>query len=587
MRPLLVIAAVLLLAACTVLKSNPEDAARALLVKFQQKVYADTSNTELFGLFKTDQSKESILSAVQVLRDAEYPAVHCMANFTEALVFVDSLGTRVEVPVSFSVDTLSVQSTQASAFTIWIEPVKNEYFITKLDAEQFYRDFLSIKNEVSWELDEQELLAHHQRYFRVAQRLLETFDTVVWVATYDERDYYYVAKQGWKLGTFGEASMAVVDSVGQEIIPFGYPQLGNPGIVEDYIVETRSINGYGYFDIRGKKELIEPNYLVLIPYFKDGIAALGQQPDGQIGWFNMSYQFQLGFPSAEVEKAYKTLAYIPESMEIKFENYTLMEPPTEANFGSGTFITPSYLVSAGIFEESYQNLSMDGTSYRAYIDAVEESHSFLETIGESFHAFVTTLKTRYLEGRQEFYTNSTISFLDQDGNVTTSVPVSSAEVSFRKIDEGLIEMKSPFESNDEFYYASPFDIDLPQYEYLSLANGTITRLESNRFYPFTKFVKIDSSYLQGTFTCLNPETEEIDTQDFVPNHILQDMRNEIFASYGYIFDDPATQERFSAQKNYQGSFNSIEQVLQIMSDIDRHNVEFLDKILGPFQEKST
>ncbi len=588
MRFLLPIASALLLTACTILKSSPEDGARELLVKFQQKIYSDTSNTAVLELFKTGQSRESILSAVRVLRDGEYPSVHCLAGFSEALVFVDSTGTRIEVPVTFNVDTLTVQSSRPSSFTLWIESTNGDYYISRLGAEQFYNDFLSIKNDVSWVLDEQEVLAHHQRYFRTSQRLHEKFDSVVWVATYDDEDYYYVASRGWELGKFGEGMMGVVDSTGKEVIPIGYFQIGNPGIVEEYIVETRSIQGYGYYDLKGRKELIPAQYLWLIPYFKDGIAALAEQPDGQIGWFDMSYRFKEGFPNADVEKEYKTLAYIPESMEVKFENYTLMEPPTEANFGSGTFITPSYLLDAGIFEANYQNLSMDGTSYRAYIDAVEESHSFLETVGEKFSAFVTTLKTRYLEGRQEFYIDNTVSILDAEGNLSASVHVSSAEVSFRKLNENLIEMKSPFEAQgEEFFYGNAFDIDLPQYEYFSLEDGQLTRLESNRFYPFTKFVKLDSSYLQGNFTCLNPATEEVDTQDFVPTHILQDMRNEIFASYGYIFDDPATQERFSIQKNYQGSFNSIDQILPLLSEIDRHNVEFLDKILGAFREKST
>jgi hypothetical protein len=64
------------------------------------------------------------------------------------------------------------------------------------------------------------------------------------------------------------------------------------------------------------------------------------------------------------------------------------------------------------------------------------------------------------------------------------------------------------------------------------------------------------------------------------------MRDEILAAYGYQFPAPERVEQFKNNSNwYTPQHTSLAEVTTTMTEIDRHNLEFLNKILSLLQAK--
>ncbi|HEY8933697.1 MAG TPA: YARHG domain-containing protein, partial [Cyclobacteriaceae bacterium] len=123
--------------------------------------------------------------------------------------------------------------------------------------------------------------------------------------------------------------------------------------------------------------------------------------------------------------------------------------------------------------------------------------------------------------------------------------------------------------------------NLPLYKYYRLDNDlSIQPLTSNRRFIQTEFAKLDSSYLTGDFIFYNPETQQTDRRTFLSNITLNEMRNEILASYGYIFKDEETAKQYSYRDWYKPLYNNYAVFAYQLTDIDRHNLAFLERIIG-------
>ena len=64
------------------------------------------------------------------------------------------------------------------------------------------------------------------------------------------------------------------------------------------------------------------------------------------------------------------------------------------------------------------------------------------------------------------------------------------------------------------------------------------------------------------------------------------MRDEILASYGFIFTEKDQIEWYKYQQWYKPSIESYDEVYSMASEIDKYNLDFLAHILGPYQPKN-
>jgi hypothetical protein len=577
MRVLIPILLAAIVAGCTVLKSDPVTKVNEFLAEFQDKLDKTTGEDQILALFQSAQSKESILSAIGVLRNTEYPAVSCAAYFGQAVILNDSTGLRVEIPALLSVDTLSVQASYNALFTLWLKESNGGFVVSRLDAEDFYNMFLQAKGEAAWVLDEQQVLEEHKRYFRIARLLQEMYDTAAFVATYNDDEYYYVAMGEWDIEGKGDGKMGIVDSTGQVIIPLEYTIIGNPGLVADDIVEVNKDGvGTGYFDIVKRKMIIEPEYTWIIPYDKGKVYALAM--NDTIGWINRNYQFVPGFPDAEAKEFYTSFSYFPSSIEFSAQTRTMLESPHENRFGSGVIFTPSYLTE--VLEMRYTDFSLDGQAYRASTESVTADKSFLGEIADHFNVFLTSVTSRYLEGREEFYSKSQVNFVNNNGKVLLNLPVQSSDVSFKVIDSTTLEVKVVWDISWEYNVDEPGDINVPEYTYYDISSYEVPqRRESNREFEFTRFAKMDSSYIKGSFSYYNNDTQTMETREFMGEETLIAIRADLLAAHGFAFDDPATVERLQAHMTYAPLFKTREEILPYLSEIERYNLEFLDRLI--------
>jgi hypothetical protein len=91
---------------------------------------------------------------------------------------------------------------------------------------------------------------------------------------------------------------------------------------------------------------------------------------------------------------------------------------------------------------------------------------------------------------------------------------------------------------------------------------------------------MDSSYLTGEFVYWDSTQRATVTRDFVSNATMIEMRNEILAVYGYEFADPKLVEQFRYRDWYVIRHEHYEDFWDTMTEIDKHNLEFLESMIG-------
>ncbi|MEL6824213.1 MAG: YARHG domain-containing protein, partial [Calditrichota bacterium] len=116
-------------------------------------------------------------------------------------------------------------------------------------------------------------------------------------------------------------------------------------------------------------------------------------------------------------------------------------------------------------------------------------------------------------------------------------------------------------------------------------NGEVELFKSNRYYDFTKVLKIDERHLGGCFIRSNPDYDmnsEIDYDNLFhikTKHLSIDdldlMRNEIFADYGYRFKSEKWQNYFAKKPWYKPRYDDVNDQL---TEIDKANIQFILKI---------
>jgi hypothetical protein len=405
---------------------------------------------------------------------------------------------------------------------------------------------------------------------------------VVWVAKHNDKDYYWVVNGSWS-GTAVSGLMGLVDGEGRIIIPLDFDLIGTPGFVADNIIEVKRGGLAGYYQLDGKP-LIPAEYQWLIPYDENGVYALAKT-DTTYGWITTSYDFKPGFPSKEAEKFILNYEYLPDQLTLSNNNQTMCEVPNEENIGYGVLIPPSYLTNSGLFQEVIGGFALGSNTYRGNTESIEASHSFVESVADHINVIITTITERYLEGREGFYTRNEVAFVnDKREIVASSGELGSGTLNFKKIDSTYLEIQTVFNGVDMEFFGDTDDdseMDIPAYTYYRLLDGgNMESVSSNRTFTFTEFVKMDSNYVTGNFSYYDATAQNVATRDVLSEHTLQKMRNEILAEYGYVFKDEETSNYFKYFKWYNPRYNSVEQFEGSLSETDRYNLKFLEKMLG-------
>jgi hypothetical protein len=583
--------AVVIVSSCSVLrKEDPEKNVKAFLGEFQAAL--TKSDDEILAYFRAKQTRDAILSVINILQNQD-PFIVCDAAFANAKITLEKDQVKVEIPVTFNVKDLPSNDKESYTFGIWLTPNDRTFNITQLDGEGLYQAFARIKNRNEWEADRKLALQERLWIYENARELEQKFDTVIWYSTYNSQNYFYVVDGSWNNYFMDYDSrnlrnentlMGLVDAKGDTIIPVTYDLIGSIGFEDENLVEVTLDGKVGYFDIVKKQLLVEPIYDLIIPYGRDHVWAIAKL-DSLYGWLDGQFSYHEGFPTPQMEQWVDKFEFLKQNIRLKPDMHTFCEIPSPEQTGNGIIVPPSYLSKHGIFDEIEGNISTTKVPVNGWTDYKETTGSFLESITEGIRAVVTTIRERYLDGREEFYNSSTLVFVNESLDTLHVATISGEEVSMHPIDSTLLEVRTP---HDFWFgeYEAGDESNLYQHTYFSIsADNEVTQLTSNRLYPQTQFVRLDSTYLTGEFLVYSSATQKEEPTTFLSVRTITFMRDEILASYGYTFVDKEKIAHFQQIGNwYTPRFSKVEEFEKEMTPIDRYNLKFLNKILDLIQK---
>jgi hypothetical protein len=460
--------------------------------------------------------------------------------------------------------------------------------ITLLEGEEFYKKFAELRSNMQWDVEREEALKTRRPIYARAQEIQKGYDSVIWYTTYKDKNYFYVVNGKWvnyfkdydskekNLAT--DYKMGLVDEAGTVIIPAEYELVGTIGFVHPDVVEVRKDGKTGYYQVATKQLIIAPAYDMIVPYDVAGAYAL-VSTDSVRGWLDAQYQYHEGFPSTDAEDWFKKFGFLPKELTLQSGNQSLCEIANEENAGYGIVLPPSCYVRTGLFEEIVAGLTTTDMPFAGWKEYVSTNGTLFEKITDGIGALVTNITERYVEGREEFYTRNRLVFISPTNDTLAVSDVMGESVTrLRRIGEDLIEIeskRSDYGYWDEDSYIKEYDI--PIYTYFRLSDGAIAEQQSARVCTFTEFVKLDSSYITGAFHYGNIESGESEATAMLSLTTLQFMHNEILAGYGYRFKDSVDIEKFS---RYPQNVESLEDLQDQFTEIDRHNLIFLDRVIA-------
>ncbi|HEU5145860.1 MAG TPA: WG repeat-containing protein [Chryseosolibacter sp.] len=572
-------------AACSVLKKeDPDKAVRAFLVSFQNNLAK--SDAEILKQFRVRQSPEAVLMVIRLLQNKE-KYFRFDTQFSNAFVAIEDNDIRVTIPVKVTTVGLPNESTEDSWIEFSLKSENKSYVITKLSGESFYNTFTTLKNKNEWGIKGKTAVESRLPIYAKARELEAKFDTVIFFATYKHQNYFYVVEGEWNnyflrydrsTEKSGGAKMGLANSSGELIIPVEYDLIGTIAFERPDLVEVKKDGQVGYFDLSTQRLIIEPQYDMIIPTSFDSTFAIVTQ-DTVVGWITPYYEYRDGFPSEEAKEWFENYGYLRKSLRLGAGLQVFCEIPSEKSAGSGIVMPPSYLVHHSVFKEIEGGITTTEIPLYSYTDYKETKGSLLQRITDGLSALTTSIEERYLDGREEFYNTNTIVFVGGDHDTLAVSQLSGSEISMRVIDSTLLEVKTPH----DWWFAEEGlseETNLYFHTYFTIADyDSIRQLASHRRFPETEFVKLDSSYVTGQFLIYDYELDRTDTTTVLSLKTLTSMRDEILAWYGYSFPDVENRKRYDSQW-YFPIYDDRSEFADIMTEIDRHNLEFLERFIN-------
>ncbi|RLD77401.1 MAG: hypothetical protein DRJ10_11980 [Bacteroidetes bacterium] len=409
------------------------------------------------------------------------------------------------------------------------------------------------------------------------EKLKGKYDQILFYSIYDNNYYYYVVNglfEGFKKEeqTF---TIGILDTNFNEIIPVVYDKIYNIGTIQEGTVVVEKNGLRGLYDLNGNK-LIEAKYQALYPVNEQNV--LAQFKKGNIfGWIDLGRNERKGKTIAP----HKELGRSPlESQLIK--NWEFSNKKTnlllDAKYypPSGNIITPSYIFDLGFLPTQLPVLNVIGSEYMDNNDAsfkVKATKSF----GENVLAVIVGFFETGPDARDYFVDNETkLVLLNRNMQPISNITLQNGDTDcntykeyYKFFGDTLIEIMQG-DALDYPYHS------LQGYKYFALdKTGKTTELKTNRFFKYTKFVKIDKDYFYG---CYRKEIgyQEIGTSHELLKHLsikdLDVMRNEIFAEYGYKFKSKKWQEFFAKYDWYKPVKDNVDEFL---TEKDKYNIKVI------------
>ncbi len=586
---------VTLVFACTVTKNDGLDKnAKIFLTQFQNTL--SKTDDDILSLFKSTQSKEEILKGIAVLQNKDTTFVKTVLVYDDAKAVWEEGYLNVSIPVQIigkgaepEINTLTLSLFQKK---------DGKFYIYKLGGQEVYTAYYSIKSKIENADELARRLADIKIYYDRARELQKSYDTVVWYVHHNDTAYYYAVNGTYIYDSLNGKSpttfkMGLLHTSGKVIVPVEFDLVGNPGINLPNAVEVKKDGKIGYYGMDGK-QLVPVDYTWLVPY-EEGEAKALVKKDTLFGWLDKGYQYHENFPTPKAEKYIKDFEYLTERKFVLGKDYQEMIKmawlaPDNMFSAHGIAIPPAFLVHNKIFDPVVGQFIETQKSNREYFvsgnEYLENQNEKPMSISTMIDVFISNFKIRYVGGREEFYTSQKITVVDKKGNFSSSIEMNGDyDFKFFRVKDDLFGAKYFYESFGP--EENMIEQNIHYFSYFSFDGKKLKRLDSKRRFPFTQFIKIDSSYFKGEFDLLLIEDEVLKDggkSSFLSRSTLEYMRDDILVDYNFIVMDSVRAERFKFEDRYNPTISSYEEVYSKASEIDKYNLDFLAKILGPVKK---
>jgi hypothetical protein len=419
-------------------------------------------------------------------------------------------------------------------------------------------------------------------------KLQQHYDTVVFFTKVDQQVLFYVANGDWVYPypydndsthhDSGNYKVGVVTAGNKVIVPVEYSKIYNPGGTISGVIEVERNGLRGLYKVTGE-QLIPAEFEGIYP--TKAANAIAQLKKGnQYGWLDSKGHVSFDATSHND----KTLFISPiESNAVLDWQFTfpgfievLIDIKGDSEESDGIIVYPSFVRDLGITRvahpwvlNSYNELEMGMTDTVIKFERTESLSDKLFGLISFFMESGADARGYQFSKNDLVVLDNTMTKIDCLQNLTANFYNQNPCGDLRSGPAYKVISKGFYESNDG-------DGNYNYYKVTS--EGKVELQATDRKYAFTKFVKIDESYLK---TC-RYENVPYDRETYdVANVIvvsgispdeLDVMRNEIFAEYGFIFKSPKWKGYFEKVPWYKPEFDNVDDKL---TEIDKHNIKFI------------
>jgi hypothetical protein len=265
----------------------------------------------------------------------------------------------------------------------------------------------------------------------------------------------------------------------------------------------------------------------------------------------------------------------------------VMEYNSRENPGS-IYIAPSYMVDWALLPkvQNFKNPLRRNVEYEDASELYELAFDGKTDNENWFSSVFYSIRDNYLGGREGLYEHKNVmvinkksnriyahdlsSYLNEDegGGFLTKGACNISRV--KAINDTLYEIVVGSDTYHKLYDGSVIS-GAPEYHYLVLKNDKLVETRGERLFEFTKYIKMDDSYLTGCYMF-----GEDKTINRVNAEMLRFMKNEIYASYKYQFKDKKWADVFNQNSEYEKLNANVDDSI---TTIEKHNIAFINNKL--------
>lgn len=612
-KPILITAGILLLALCSFLFIRSR-----YLVKPEKKeviAFLDQFNADLkqgftdtlLNYFDGKQNSKQLLKLLGALsnkkslngRDIAFFDVNLISDASQ-IKNINSELTEATVPVEFKEKGANLKQT---VLIIKLRKVSaGKFKIMQIDARKFVSDFMAYENRIRMRGKKIEDIFSPLTLaaFKTAETLKARYDSVLWFQHLEGKSFFYVVKGKWE-GIYYTPELDGAKTVSykmgllnpelKEIIPPDYDLIHNIGGTIDGLVEVEKDKKKGLYDLTGKI-IVPVKFDQILPLNDEDNIALLNSSDGSY-YLKKDMTLSERVTDVKIADVFTRIKGYGHSFTVDENTAKNVMEFNDKEFYTQLIVSPSYLTDWNILPQ-YMELPNHLRKPIENESGEDEGSLWYEINFDGhrtdennwFETAYYSVVNNYLGSRAGLYESKSVLMLDKKLNRILSLEVQTYfglgegggklsgqcnDNSFRQVNDTLFEYKTTSEL-DQILLNNDTVSEGPYYHYLHIKDGKLKPLENQRLFGFTKYVKMDDSYIHG---CYLVNSKVV---DHVTAEMLQYAKNEIFAQYQYKFKNPKWVEVFSSRfYNYEGGKNA--NVDDSLTAIDKYNINWINNKL--------